>query len=685
MNRLTILFKKIDKIIILLVALLILLWLAPKENRFKYEYTKGKPWKYEDYYAIEDIGILKPELELNKEKEKVIAESHIYFKYNNEIVENVKKKFEEKLNKTSYYSPNSEQSRIYKRLYANGIAIIDSIYQYGIVQPNSVFADKDENLKVALIKDNIATILPLSKIYSVNSANVNIIKMLAKIDNTEAQFILPILQDILEYNVYYNKTTTQRVLNQELKKISPTLGMIQRGEKVITKGEIVSEQKFQTLESIKLEYESQAIGKLSFYRIISGQLILLLSVLITFILFLKTFEPYIYSNNRNIVLLLSIILLFVITAVVIYDVSPQYINLTPICIVPVITRLFFDSRTAFFTHVTTVILISFLVISSFDYVFTQLIVGSVALIMVVGLERRSQLLTASVVIFISYAVIHTGFVLADGALFSDAENYRQYYIYALSAFFTMMSFPLILVFERIFGKITSISLIELSDTNTPLLRELSIKAPGTFQHSMVVANISEEASRAVGANPLLARAGAFYHDIGKIVNPNYFIENQTLNFNPHDELSSEESAEIITGHIIHGIEKARAYKLPNELIDFIRTHHGTRKTTYFYNKFKNLNPDKTPDEKAFSYRGPIPFTKETTIVMIADSIEAAARAMKSPDEQSLSNMVDNIVHELLISNQLDNTTLSIKEIEEVKNVIKRRLMSVHHARIEYPK
>jgi putative nucleotidyltransferase with HDIG domain len=330
-----------------------------------------------------------------------------------------------------------------------------------------------------------------------------------------------------------------------------------------------------------------------------------------------------------------------------------------------------------------VLLIGFFAPESFNFVILNVVAGMIAIMSIVQIHRRGQFFLTSLWVFLAYAVTYTGIALMQGEGLQSIE-YANYGLFAGNAILTLFAYPLIYIFERTFSMVTDVTLLELSDTNTPLLRKLLTKSPGTFQHSMQVANLAEEAIREIGGNALLVRAGALYHDIGKMDMPIYFIENQKAGINPHDELTYEESARIIVSHVIKGVEMAKRKRLPEQIIDFIRTHHGTRRADYFYIKQKQENPEEQVDEKTFSYQGPIPFSKETAVLMMADSAEAASRSINAPDENKINNLVDSIVDKLFEENQLNNADITLKDIHTVKKVLKRQLMNIYHVRIAYP-
>ena len=438
------------------------------------------------------------------------------------------------------------------------------------------------------------------------------------------------------------------------------------------------------LESMREEYEKNIASSSAYKLILVGKVILVTISMLVLILFLVAFKWDIFLNNKKLLLILILIIMMVgLTGFVVRE-NVALLYLVPICILPVIIRAFFDTRLALFVHIVTIIQIGFMVPNSFEFIFMQLIAGIIAIISVLNLEKRAQFFITSVYIFLTYVGIYLGMnLLQEGGL--ESVKINEIALYAGSATLTLFSYPLIYIFERLFGYYTDVSLMELSNTRSSLLRELAIKAPGTFQHSMVVANIAEEGMYAIGGNALLARTGALYHDIGKIFNPQFFIENQLIEINPHEDLSYEESAAIITQHVIKGVEIAKKYKIPEAIIDFIRTHHGTRKTIYFYTKQMKEFPDEKEVSEVFSYRGPIPFSKETAVVMMADSVEAASRSIKNKDEKKVNELVDSVIDDQISTDQFVNAAITFKDVNILKKIIKNKLMNIYHIRMEYPR
>ena len=492
------------------------------------------------------------------------------------------------------------------------------------------------------------------------------------------------LQNALIFNVIYDVDTWEKEKKGLLGRISETRGMVQSGERIIAKGELVTADKFQVLESLRIDYESKLGSSFKHAGILSGQIILLAVSMASLFFFLYFFRIEIFSETKQIVLILLLVLFMVLITSLVVRYSPEYVYLVPVCMIPILIGVFMDSRLALFAHLITIIITGFLVPNSYEYVFLQLFAGIVTILSTVKLERRSQFFFASLMIFLVYSVIYSGMTLIKEGSLKDV-NYMYFGLFGGSALLTMFSQPFIYIFEKLFGLVTNVTLLELSNTNNKLLRELALKAPGTFQHSMQMANLAEEAIHEIGGNPLLVRTGALYHDIGKINDPLYFIENQTTGVNPHDELTHDESAEIIIDHVLTGVEAAKKYNLPEQIIDFIRTHHGTRKTEYFYTMAKRDNPDEEIDDRAYTYPGPEPFSKETSVLMMADTVEAASRSLKKPDEEAIEKLVEGVIDKQIESKQFDNADITLRDIRRIKGIFKNKLMNIYHLRIEYPK
>ncbi len=678
-------YQDIYKISLFIIAVLILVLFIPREGKFKYEFSRNKPWLHEDLYAPFEFAIEKPEKELSLEQAQVLKSLKPYYLLEESIFSEVSddfiKSFMEKWR--DEYGDTSARQNYRDRNLLLATEILKEIYNRGVFDPSMMHNEENTSGKVVLIKGNYAKEIPEDSILTIHEANEFITRELNNAEQIDRDFLSFLLFDYLKHNVTYDEEKTSKEKESLLSGISATRGMMLAGEKIISRGDLITPEKFQILVSLKNSYEVQLGTANTYLYILIGQIILISIAISALALFLIFFRRDIYNDNKKIILILLILLLMVFVVSMVITYNKEFIYLVPLCLVPILVRSFFDTRIALYVHLITVIIAGFLVPNSFEFLFLQMLAGISAILTVANLERRSQFFLTSVSIFFTYSILYTGLnMIQEGSI--SAINPVYFAQFAGNAVLTLFSYPLIYIFEKLFGFITDVTLIELSNTNNKLLRELSLKAPGTFQHSLQVANLSEEAIYEVGGNALLVRAGALYHDIGKMDMPVYYVENQTTGVNPHDELTYEESARIIIDHVIRGIEKAKKNKLPEQIIDFIRTHHGTRKAEYFYILQKRDNPDQDIDEKEFTYHGPIPFSKETAILMMADSVEAASRSLKSYDEEMINKLVDNIIEKQLETGQFDNSDITLKEITKIKKIFKKKLMTVYHVRIEYP-
>lgn len=665
-----------------MVVISLLILVFPREGKFKYEYQRGKPWQHEDLIAPVDFAVLKPTDELKLEKEKALEQLRPHFLKSQGIAD---AQINQAVNDFNSRWRNLPQTTDEERQKSLNLVfnVLDTLFSKGIVSYINEINDKPPDYQIWIINGNTAARTNLASLFSIQTAERYIRKEVDQSDVLNKDLIYDVLINALRQNVLYDAETTGRIRENTLAEIPNSRGMIQRGERIIARGELVNAEKFQVLESLRLDYESRLGTTFKYFNILIGQVLLISLTMIAFILFMVSFRKDLFAENKKLLLMLILILIMVSVTSMTMTVNSQLLQLLPFCMVPLIIRVFFDTRLAYFVHVVTLILTGFMVPNAFEFIFMQLIAGIIAIISVAELRRRSQFFITALAIFSSYSAIYIGMLLIQDGSFENISQ-RPFILFAGNALFTLFSYPLIYLFEKVFGLVTDVTLMELSDTNSSLLRKLSQYAPGTFQHSLQVANIAEEAAFAIGGNTLLIRAGALYHDIGKMEMPMYFIENQTSGMNPHDELGYEESGRIIVGHVFKGIEIAKKYNLPEVLVDFIRTHHGTRMAEYFYNRKKIDFPEEEISEKPFKYPGPVPFSKETSVLMMADSVEAASRSMQKPTEESISELVEKIINSQIKDNQFGNSELTFQDITKIKKILKKRLMSIYHIRIEYP-
>jgi len=680
MNNFFALFSKNQSLIykgfLFILSIFLVIYLLPKGGQFKYNFQKGKPWQYENLYAPFSFTIKKDAKTLEEEKETIKENATPYFEYDAEVVENSKEEFsvlfEDAFVDSLYTTPK-------KTAQNEGLSIFNEIYSKGVI--DKVYPYEKDKL-IYLKRGNEIEQLA----YSQFSRKENIKSKVSKLVSENAtEDIKLLLQKALERaiiaNVTLNTKLTEASITSEIDAINPNRGVVEKGGRIIAKGEVVEGDTFQILNSLKAEYQSQVWSKSNYSWLIAGYIIIVSLVFSMLFLFLKRHRLDIFNNNTKVTFIFFNVVLMVFLTTIVVNLDAKYVYVVPLCILPLILKAFFDSRLGLFVHVLTLMLLGFIVPNSFEYLFLQLIAGIVTILTVSELYRRANL-------FISVGQITFVYIIGYFAFFILQEGNVQLIIWENFGYFilcglaTLFAHPLIYLYEKMFGLVSDVSLLELSDTNTKLLKELSNKAPGTFHHSLNVANLGEAAANEIGANSMLVRVGALYHDVGKMRNPTYFTENQVNSVNAHQELDPKESANIIIDHVINGIEIARKNNLPDRVIDFIRTHHGTSLVYYFYMKEKEQNED--VDEEDFRYPGPIPFSKETAILMMADSVEAASKSLKEPTSSKIDAFVEKIIDGQMAQGQFLNANITFKEIQTIKKVLKKKLNNIYHLRVEYP-
>lgn len=649
----------------------------PKGGQFKYEFQKGKPWQFENLYAPFDFSIKKTQAELTEEKKQIEDNQIPYYRYSQDIADQVYKKFEDKFN--AQWADSNLGNRSLNYLRTTSKSILDSLYVYGILENSGRSL---ESGYAFLIKNNEASRVAISDFYRVTDVDVFVKSILSTkgllIYEKEFQ---ELFFDLITPNVLYDENLSQKARKEAFDNISYTRGMVDEGKLIIAKGEVVESENLKILESLKAEYESELWTANNYYFILAGYTVLVALVLIMLLLFLKKYRKAVFANNTKVTFIFFNILLLVFVTTMVVKYNEAFVFVVPLCILPLILKTFFDARLGLFVHVLTVLILGFVVPNSFEYIFLQIITGIVTILTVSELYKRANLFVSVGQITFIYVIGYLAFhIIHEGNL--DNIEWFTLSLFLLNGMITLFVQPLIYIYEKLFGLVSDVSLLELSDTNSKLLKELSNKAPGTFNHSLQVANLAEAAANQIGANAMLVRVGALYHDIGKMNDPTYFIENQITNVNPHNEMNPKDSARIIINHVIKGIELARKNNLPDRIIDFIRSHHGTTLVYYFYKKQKDLGEEMNEDD--FRYPGPLPFSKETAILMMADSVEAASKSLKDPTFLIIDEFVDKIISGQMKSNQFLNADITFKEIEIIKKVFKQKLTNIYHLRVEYP-
>lgn len=692
------------------VSVGVILWIYPREGNFPYEFQRGKVWLHNDLFSTFDFPIQKSEAEIKSERDSILKEFKPYFTYQNDVVSEQLKKFNKAFgaewkkfaegragNSSSAGTAAffKQADTITKSSYQSFASdLIRYAYQKGIVQSTEQIDQfPSKNFQIVVIKDKVGEEFDYADVFTEKSAyelirsKISALKDASEFDQIiyKSGFFNELnLNQFLLPNLIYNEEASKNVKDELVKKISITKGMFLSDRKVIGKGEVVNDEKYNVLVSLKYEYENKLGKSNKIGYVILGQGIIIGSLLLLLLLFLLSFRKEVYFNNLKFSFIYFLIITVVGISSIIIRKELVALYVVPFALLPIIIKTFYDARLALYVHIVCILMVGFMAPNGFEFIFLNFISGSVAIISLTSLYRRGKLFNTAFFVIITYCIVYIGILLVQGIQLSDQLPWQNFIYFGASGFLLLMAYPLIFVFEKLFGFLSDITLMELSDTNQTLLRKLNETAPGTFQHSLQVANLAEEAAYRIGANSLLVRTGALYHDIGKMYNPMYFIENLSTEKNPHADLAFEESARLIINHIYKGIEIGRRYRLPEQIIDFIRTHHGTTTVQFFYKSYKKQYPDNEVDKSKFTYPGPIPFSKEMALVMMADSVEAASRSLREITPLSISDLVDNIIHYQMINDQYNNSNITYKEIITVKGIFKRKLMNIYHVRVEYP-
>lgn len=659
------------------LAVFFIVFFFPKGGKFKYEYQKGKPWQYNNFYAPFDFSVNKSEDEITKEREKIESNHIDYYYYDANIVAEVDSTIQNELN--LIFNSSSFDKYELERIKSVAKDVLTDLYANGILSKIERRSNKNS---LYLVRNNEAVRLNFDKVYSLSDVESVIRK---KLTQTRLSDYEPSFQELffnfIKPNVSFDSDLSNKELESEYSKISYTIGNVDEGKLIIAKGEVVEEEDLRVLDSLKSEFESELWEENNQYLILFGYTLLVAMVLMMFFLFLKKYRPEIFKDNTKVTFIVVNILIMVFMTTMVVKYNVEYVFVVPLCILPLVLKTFFDARLGLFVHVLTVLILGFVVPNSFEYIFLQTLAGIVTILSVSELYKRANLFISVGQITLIYIVGYFAFhMIHEGNL--DDIHWMAFGYFFLNGMITLFVQPLIYIHEKIFGLVSDVSLLELSDTNSKLLKELSNKAPGTFHHSLQVANLAEAAANEIGANAMLVRVGTLYHDIGKMNNPTYFTENQITNVNPHDDLEPIDAAAIIINHVIEGIEIARKNKIPDRVIDFIRTHHGTSLVFYFYKKQEVLEGE--VNEEDFRYPGPIPFSKETAILMMADSVEAASKSLKNPTFLIIDEFVQKIIEGQIKADQFLNANITFKEIEAIKKILKQKLINIYHLRVEYP-
>ncbi len=662
-------------------------FLFPNDVKFKYEFDKGQRWQYGDLRAPFDFAVLKPEEEVEKEKQKIRKSFSPYYELLPEISKQQQQSFEEQFNGQLEDARGKGQfedvMRQPERYVDFGKQLLGNIFKRGIVRLAEAHRGKSSDFVINIVRGNTTQPRTLGNLLDQEEARALLSDSLPYSQLSEPEFLYPMLEQAIVPNIFYNDTLSQRLLQEDLSKVALYRGRVSKGDLIVTEDGYITEDIYLKLKSFKAKYKREVTAQQSYLGVLIGYALLSVLIIGVFLLYVRLYAASVFSRFNKLVFILLWLMAFSYLVYAVEQVRLLSTYMIPFCVVPIVIRNFYDENLALFTHLVVVLLASFLSSLGYEFTFLQILAGIVVLLSYVDTRDWSRFFYSIFFIFVVYALGYAGLSLIQEGNYQDID-WRVLSWLALSAFLTLLAYPLIPLLERFFGFTSAITLVELSDMNRPLLRALANKAPGTLQHSLQVANLSEEAARAIGANHLLVKVAALYHDIGKTLQPQYFIENQR-NGSPHEEVSHKESAEIIIQHVTEGVKMAKKARLPSVLIDFIKSHHGTTRVEYFYRNYLKEHPEEEGvDESAFRYPGPKPVTKEETILMMADSIEAACKSLKEPTEDNLNELIDKIVGGKITGGQFQHSKLTFEELEDCKRVFKQLIKSVHHVRIEYP-
>ncbi|MCL1942072.1 MAG: HDIG domain-containing protein [Candidatus Azobacteroides sp.] len=666
----------LTKIILMVISCGLIIYVLPREVKFNYQFQEGKPWKYDFLTASFDFPIYKSEDRLQREQDSLLKTFQPYYKWMDGIAKLQERQFEDNYDRLFAATTPQEYFRYVK-------SELDKIYSSGVISSDKYSElQKSGTTSVFVVKDNVGKEYPVSQLYTTKRAYEEIV------DHAPASLDKNILQSFnintyLAENLQYDEKMSEGVKEQMLQKISETSGMVQTGEKIVERGEIIDKHTYAVLRSLQISVEKRITSGSESNLILFGQILLVACIMLILPGFLWLFRPEIYRKKTGFTFLLMMITIFCLLNEINASLKLFNVYVIPFAILPIIIRTFFDSRTALTAHIVTIFISSLTAPFSFEFVLLQLAAGIIAVYSLKELSQRSQIFACAIFIFAAYSIIYPAYTLAMEGVWSKI-NVNMFFYFLINALLVLFTYPLIYLFEKTFGFISGVTLVELSNINQPILRKLSETAPGTFHHSLQVSNLAADAAAGIGANVQLVRTGAIYHDIGKMENPIYFTENQTQGVNPHNGLPYEKSAEIIIKHVSDGLQIASKIGLPQQIVDFIATHHGKGKAKYFYHSFKNQYPDKPVNEEKFTYPGPNPFTKETAILMMADAVEAASRSLPKYTDESISLLVNRIIDSRLEEGLLKNAPLTFKDVETIKEIFISKLKTIYHTRVSYP-
>ncbi len=664
------------KCLIFVVTVSIISYFMPKEGKFNYDFELDTPWKYGLLQASFDFPIHKSEQQIQKEQDSLLVLYQPYFDVDKNVEKNMLLKLREDYNQHLKHSlPSSDYIRHIERTLRH-------IYEKGVLSVQDAQLLSEDSIQTILLVDkNVATSQPVDRLYSVKGAYEHLLNADTLHYNKRILQACN-LDNYLTSNINYDLEKSEASLQELLSTVSPAKGVVQNGQKIVDRGEIIDQQTYDILNSLRHAWEKRSNTVQEIHLTFIGQTLLVSVLILCFMIFLELFRKEYYQRKRSVLLLFALIVFFPVILSIMVEENLSNVYVVPLAMIPIIIGIFLDSRTAFMAHTTIILICSIFLRYPHQFIILQMAAGMTAIYSLRELSQRSQLLRTALIVVISYAILYLAFELIQEDDLTKL-NTRMYIYFVINGILLLFVYPLLFILEKTFGFTSNVTLVELSNINNKLLRQMSEVVPGTFQHSLQMANLAAEAANKIGANSQLVRTGALYHDIGKMVNPAFFTENQT-NVNPHKNLSYEQSAQVIINHITDGIKLAEKHQLPKVIKDFIRTHHGKGVAKYFYISYKNEHPDEEIDIEKFSYPGPNPFTKEQAILMMADAVEAASRSLSEYTEESIGTLIEKIIDGQVSEGYFKECPITFKDIATVKALFKEKLKTVYHTRITYP-
>ena len=666
----------IYKILIFIATVTVIVSFLPQDDKFNYQFDINKPWKYGLLQASFDFPIYKSDAQIKEEQDSLMESYQPYLSINNNVEKLAIEKFKEDYNKTlKYIIPNYEYFTQIEKM-------LKEMYKLGIISGSDMSILRGDSIKTfRLVNNTTASSHNVSQLITVKEAYEKIMS------STSFQLIRTLLQkcnlnNYLTPNVEFDKERSDIAKKDLLSTISGASGYVISGQKIIDRGEIVNEGTYNILQSLKKEWSKKSDSPQEIRMTIGGQILFVSIFILCFMIYLELFRKDYYQHKGGLTLLFALVMFFPVLTSLMVDQNLFTVYIIPFAMVPIIVRVFLDSRTAFMIVCTIIMLSSITLRYPYEFILLQVVASMIAIYSLRELSQRSQLIRTAFFIFVGYALLYFSLELINENDLTRL-NTRMYLYFMINGVLLLFAYPLLFVLEKIFGFTSNVTLVELSNINNKILREMSEVAPGTFQHSLQVANLASAAANRIGAKSQLVRTGALYHDIGKTVNPALFTENQS-GVNPHENLTYQQSAQVVLNHVTDGLKLADKHNLPQVIKDFISTHHGKGVTKYFYISCQNENPDEVIDKSIFTYPGPNPFTKEQAIMMMADSVEAASRSMPEYTEESISNLVDKIVDSQVNEGYFKECPITFMDIANVKSVFKEKLKTMYHARISYP-